>query len=120
MQINITTRHGSLNDSTQEKVLSKVQKLPRFFDRLSSIEVIVDLKDAAKPRVDLKVSAEHKHDFLSHDQTDGLMTAVESAVHKMEQQLRRYKEKVQSRGRDPNARRQDVVIDAEAGAADDE
>jgi len=98
-------RHGHLNEATQERVTTKVEKLTRFFERLTAIEVVVDLKDKSKPRVDINVSAEHKHDFVAHDQADNVLTAVESAVHKMEQQLRRYKEKVQERGRDPNARR---------------
>ena len=117
MQINVTTRHGHLTETTQERLVAKAEKLVRFFERLTAIEVIVDLKDAAKPRVDIKVSAEHKHDFISHDQADNLLTAVESAVHKMEQQLRRYKEKVQTRGRDHNAKRQEQVT--EEAVADD-
>ncbi|MEM6330325.1 MAG: ribosome-associated translation inhibitor RaiA [Planctomycetota bacterium] len=112
MQITVTMRHGHLGDSTQERVKAKAEKLTRLFDRLTSIELVIDLKDAAKPRVDLNVSAEHKHDFVSHDQADNLLSAVESAVHKMEQQLRRYKDKVQTRGRDPNAKRMDPAADA--------
>ncbi len=109
MQINVTTRHGHLNESTQERLVSKVEKLIRFFERLTAIEVVVDLKDSSKPRVDINVSAEHKHDFVAHDEADNLLSAVESAVHKMEQQLRRYKEKVQTRGRAPGAKRQEAL-----------
>ncbi|MFV2045483.1 MAG: HPF/RaiA family ribosome-associated protein, partial [Anaerolineales bacterium] len=68
MQIQISTRHGHLNGSTQSRVESKAKKLLRIFDRLTSIEVIFDLKDSDNPRVDMKVSAEHKHDFVAHDQ----------------------------------------------------
>ncbi|MEM6799624.1 MAG: ribosome-associated translation inhibitor RaiA [Planctomycetota bacterium] len=118
MQINVTTRHGHLNDATQERLTSKAEKLVRIFERLTSIEVIVDLKDSSKPRVDLKVSAEHKHDFIAHDQAENLLTAVESAVHKMEQQLRRYKEKVQTRGRDPNAKRQESITEGSEATGD--
>ena len=119
MQINVTMRHGHLNEETQERVTNKVEKLTRFFERLTAIEVVVDLKDTSKPRVDINVSAEHKHDFVAHDQADNVLTAVESAVHKMEQQLRRYKEKVQERGRDPNARRVEATPDAGEDGGDD-
>lgn len=120
MQINITMRHGHLSESSQERVLAKAEKLNRIFDRLTAIEVVVDLKDPAKPRVDINVSAEHKHDFVAHDQADNLLTALESAVHKMEQQLRRYKEKVQTRGRDPGPKRQEAVPDGGTVVDDDE
>lgn len=100
MQINVTTRHGRLNESKQEKLTAKAEKLLRFFERLTSIDVVVDLKDADHPRVDVNVSAEHKHDFVAHCQSDNLLGAADAAFAKVEQQLRRYKEKVQGRHRD--------------------
>lgn len=99
MQIVVTTRHGELSEANREFIHRKVEKLNRFFERLTAIEVIVDLKEAGRPRIDIKASAEHKHDFVAHDQLDSLMSTVEAAVQKMEQQLRKYKEKVQERGR---------------------
>ncbi|TWT30414.1 Ribosome hibernation promoting factor [Posidoniimonas corsicana] len=105
MQINVTTRHGHLNEATQEKLTAKAEKLQRFFERLSAIEIVVDLKDPHRPRVDVNVSAEHKHDFVSHDQGDNLIAVADSALHKMEEQLRRYKEKVQNRHRDASVKR---------------
>ena len=116
MQINVTTRHGHLNEATQEKITTKAEKLLKFFDRLTAIEVVVDLKDSHKPRVDVNVNAEHKHDFVSHDQGDNLIAVADSALHKMEQQLRRYKDKVQNRHRDAAGKR---VEDEPADVADD-
>jgi len=106
VQINISTRHGHLSDASQEKLKAKADKLLRFFDRLTSIEITVDLSDDTSPQVDLNVSAEHKHDFVSHVRSDTLWGAVDAAISKMEQQLRRYKEKVQERHRSPDIRRQ--------------
>ena len=111
MQIQVTARHGHLSDETQERLQAKVEKLPRHFDRLTSIEVVVDLQDPNRPKVDLLVSAEHKHDFVAHEQTPNLMTSIESAVHKMDQQLRKYKERTIENHRDPEAKRQ--AADAE-------
>jgi len=36
---------------------------------------------------------------VARDQSDNLMSSVDTAVHKVEQQLRKYKEKVQDRHR---------------------
>ena len=103
MQISVSTRHGHLSEATQEKLRAKAEKLVRIFDRLMSIEIVVDLKEEAKPKVDLQVSAEHKHDFVARE-TDGtgVMAAFDQALHKMEQQLRKYKEKIQDHRRDPS------------------
>jgi putative sigma-54 modulation protein len=107
VQISISVRHGNLSEASQQKLRSKIEKLSRIFDRLASIEVTIDLSSDEAPRVDLNVSAEHKHDFVARETADTLWGAVDAVVHKMEQQLRRYKEKVQGRNRNPEVRRQE-------------
>ncbi len=97
MQINISARHGQLSEATREKITAKVEKLSRFFERLTVIDVTVDLEHRETPNVELLVSAEHKHDFVARDRTDNLLTSVESVVHKVEQQLKKYKSKLQDR-----------------------
>jgi putative sigma-54 modulation protein len=59
--------------------------------------------------VDLKASAEHKHDFVATCQADELMAALDIAVQKVEQQLRKYKEKIQDRHRGAGHRRHEVA-----------
>jgi len=116
VQIQISTRHGHLSDVSQERIAAKAEKLLRIFERLTAIEVIVDLKDEDTPSVDIKVSAEHKHDFVAHDQSSSLMASVDTVVHRLEQQLRKYKEKVQERHRNNDTRRRETAVEPEAGA----
>ena len=104
MQIRISTRHGNVSDATQEKITAKVEKLNRFFERLTEITVTVDLEHRDTPGVDLRVSAEHKHDFVATAQSEELMAALDTAIHKVEQQLRKYKEKIQDRHRSGSAK----------------
>jgi putative sigma-54 modulation protein len=61
--------------------------------------------------VDAKVSAEHKHDFVAHDQSEELMTSVDTVVHRLEQQLRKYKERVQERHRSNDPRRREAGLE---------
>lgn len=119
MQISIAARHGHLSDATQAKIAAKAEKLLRIFDRLTSIEVTIDLENEDAPRVDINASAEHKHDFVATDCSSSLMASVDSAVHKLEQQLRKYKEKVQDRHRNPNVKRQEGTLEPEAGTEAD-
>jgi putative sigma-54 modulation protein len=111
VQIEISTRHGQLSEASQQKISGKVEKLLRIFDRLIAIAVVVDLTDESQPKVDLQVSAEHKHDFVAHDQSESLMGSVDTVVHKMEQQLRKYKEKVVDRHRTGDGRRNEPVLE---------
>ncbi len=99
MQINLSTRHGQLSAASQEKIREKIAKLARFHDRISSATVIVDLGDEQHPDVEIKVSAERAGQFVSSERADSLMAAVDSAVHKIEQQLRKNKEKKADRHR---------------------
>lgn len=111
MQVSISTRHGHLSEASQGKLARKAEKLGRFFERLMAIEVIVDLKDEQIPQVEVIVSAEHKHDFVAHGQSDSLAAAVDSALQKIEQQLRKYKDRAQRKNRNPQQRRQETIVD---------
>jgi putative sigma-54 modulation protein len=104
VQIKISARHGHLSEPTQSKITSKLERLPRFFDRLTTIDLTVDLEHRDTPTVDLRVSAEHKHDFRASSRSDNLMASVDAVLDKMEQQLRKYKQKVQERHRSPSSR----------------
>jgi len=79
-----------------------------------SVEMIVDLSDEQMPQVDIKVSAEHKHDFVAHDKADNLISAADGAVQKIEQQLKKYKGRVQQRHRNPQARRQEMPAEGDS------
>jgi len=105
--IKVSARHGSLSEETQEKIRSKVEKLGRFFDRLTAIEVTVDLDRRDAPTVDVRVSAEHRHDFRAQ-QMGELFAALDQVIQKLENQLRRYKERIQERHRNPNLRRMPI------------
>ena len=101
MQIRISTRHGSLSEETQSKIVAKMERLRRVFERLSQIEVTVDLERREEPLVDVKVAAEHKHDFVASHRSGDLLSSADHVIHKLEQQLRKYKQKIQEHHRTP-------------------
>jgi len=98
VQIKISARHGHLHENTQTVIREKAQKLVHLFERLTMIEVTVDLKDGEK-WVEFLVQAEHKHDFVARESSHDLMVALDKALAKSEMQIRRYKEKIQDHRR---------------------
>jgi len=100
VQVNISARHGHLSAATQEKVIEKVTKLKRFSDRITAIEVTVDLEQRETPEVEARVSVEHSGEFVARD-TAELFAALDRVLHKLEQQLRKHKEKIQDGHRQP-------------------
>jgi putative sigma-54 modulation protein len=94
VQIEISTRHGGLDAAQQRYLHDKAEKLLKYFGRLMAIEVAVDqIKHAWE--VEILVSAEHKHDFVAREVGSTPEAGMDACVHKIEQQLRRYKERVQ-------------------------
>jgi putative sigma-54 modulation protein len=101
VQIDISTRHGELEREQQQYLHDKAEKLLKYFGRLMAIEVAVDqVKHLWE--VEILVSAEHKHDFVARESGTTPEVAMDLCVHKIEHQLRRYKDKVQKHKGDPS------------------
>ena len=105
MQINVSARHGHLSGASQSKIAAKVSRLKRYFSRLTALNVTVDLENASLPTVEIVASAEHFHDMVSREHSGQLWRSVDGAVQKLEQQLRKHKEKVQDHKHVGEARR---------------
>jgi putative sigma-54 modulation protein len=97
VQIKVSARHGHLSDDHQREIREKAEKLLHFFDRITMIDVTVDLGDKLRKVVEIQVDAEHKHDFVARDEADELQAAVDLAVDRIKHQIHRYKEKIQER-----------------------
>ena len=93
VQTNVSARHGHLSPASQSKITSKVARLRRYFDGLTALNVTVDLQNPALPAVEIVASAEHFHQMVSHEVSGHLWRSVDGAVQKLEQQLRKHKEK---------------------------
>ncbi len=121
MRIRVSTRHGHLAAETQEKISQKLEKLSRFHDRISSAQVTVDLREGGEPKVELNITVDGAPDFISHSRGTNLLGAVDGAVHKLEEQLRRHKEKLIDQHRDPVRRRMsDPRLDSDTDDAGDD
>lgn len=100
MQIKISVRHGQLNETHQQQIRAKAEKLLQFFNRLTIIEVTIDLQDEGRKEVEFHARAEHKHEFVAREGNSELMTAVDLALGKIVHQIQRYKERLQDHRRD--------------------
>ena len=99
MQVRISTRRGDLSQATQEKIAKKVEKLQRFFERLTSVDVTVDLTKADEPAIEIVVSAEHQNNFVAKDSSKDMFGSLDTVVAKLEQQVKKHKEKIQNHSR---------------------
>jgi putative sigma-54 modulation protein len=94
VQIEISTRHGELSAAQQKHLSEKAEKLTKF-GRLMAIEIAFAHEKNVWD-VEVLVSAEHKHDFVASEKGPTPEAAMDQCLHKIENQLRRYKEKSQN------------------------
>lgn len=102
MQVAISCRHGSISKDLNDYISRKAEKLLNYFERVTAIGVTVHYVDH-RVSVEILVDAEHKHNFVARE--DGglgieVATVFDATLAKMEQQIRKYKEKVQDHRRD--------------------
>ena len=99
MQVNISTRHGDISDTTKEKIIQKVEKIQRFFERLTSVDVTVDLDKADEPNIEIIVRSEKRDEFVASYRSNDMFGSLDQVMSKLEQQIKKHKEKLKERGK---------------------
>ncbi len=94
MEIQVQVRHGSMSEATRQKIADKVEKLGRFLERVTNIDVLVDLEKEAEPNVEVVVATELKKDFRADYSSGDLWGCLDQTIDKIEQQMRKFKEKM--------------------------
>jgi putative sigma-54 modulation protein len=104
VQVKIAARHGHLDDAVQQQLREKAEKFLHFFNRLTMIEVTVDLHRGHdnKLSVEIVATAEHDREFVARDADDDVLAAFTRAAAHVKQQVTHYKEKIQDHRRDPS------------------
>lgn len=100
MQVTIVGRHGDVSQHVKDYMTSKLDKLPRFYDRVMYIEVIVD---GQPPRntVELVVSVAKHREFVAKETGKDVFPCFDLCLDKIERQLNRHKERTRSHKHPP-------------------
>lgn len=100
MQVAITCRHGNIPQETHDYIARKSEKLVNYFERVTLIGVTIDF-EGDRVTAEINVDTEHKHDFVARVTGEEAGPTFDRALSKMEQQIRKYKEKLTDHRRDP-------------------
>lgn len=92
MIIKITGKHLEVTSAIRERIEEKLSKLPRYFDSLNQIDVIIEAKESPQS-VELVAHAEHFAPLVAKETGHELYTCIDMAVHKMERQLTKLKDR---------------------------
>lgn len=97
MEITVSGRHLEVTPTIREYASTKAAKLPRYFDRIASIEVIVNKHNALNYETEIIVKAEHTDPFVVKCAGTDLYACIDDATHKLERRLTDHKERLRNR-----------------------
>ena len=94
MLFKITGKHITVTEAMKAYSEEKTAKLPRYYSGVNQVEVVVDGGEAGNNvSVEIIARGEHSNVFVATEVGDDAYKCIDAAVHKLEPQLRRKKEK---------------------------
>ena len=97
MDITISGRHLEITAAIRSYTEEKAGKLPKFYDLIQGIEVILDGGQTKMKKAEIVVIAEHKNKFVAAHEGEDLYGCIDQAIHKVQTQLTSHKEKFRNR-----------------------
>lgn len=97
MQINISGHHVELTPAIKNYVNSKLDRLERHHDRITSTNVILSV-DKLRQKAEASIHVSGK-DFFADCESEDLYAAIDLLTDKLDRQLIKYKEKMRNHHR---------------------
>lgn len=92
-QIEITARHGHISDGMRDYAHKKAEKLTRFHDRITRIQVLLD-DPKGEREVEMIAHIEAGGTVVARERAGAFHEAVDLLVEKLERQLKKDKERL--------------------------
>ncbi len=93
MLFTITGKHVEITPAIREYAQEKTRKLPRYYNSINQIEVIISGSEGGKPSVEIIARGEHSIVFVARENSEDMYACIDLAVRKLERQLKRKKGK---------------------------
>ena len=91
MNLNITGRHVEVTPAIRDYVTSKLDRVIRHFDNVTSVGVILSV-EKLKQKAEVTLYVRGKDIFVESDDAD-LYAAIDAMTDKLERQVQKYKQK---------------------------
>jgi len=90
---NISGKHVEITDAIRTHAQDKAAKLPRYYDSVTKVEVVVEAGDKGNGSrsVEVIASGEHNKIFVAKEQGADVYACIDLAMHKIERQLAKAK-----------------------------
>ena len=93
MLFTITGKHIEITEVIRQHAEEKTSKLPRYYNSINQVEVILDGREGGSMSVEIIARAEHSKVFIGTEKGTDVYQCIDTAVHKLQQQLSKAKSK---------------------------
>ncbi|MBN1788603.1 MAG: ribosome-associated translation inhibitor RaiA [Sedimentisphaerales bacterium] len=94
MNIQIIGKHLDVTDAMKTKIEEKISKLPKYYNSLDDVEVIVEGNEGgASSSVEVIARAKHNRVFVAKQAGVDMYVCLDEVVKKIERQLTKHKQK---------------------------
>lgn len=93
MLFNISAKHMDIPEDVKKYAEEKTAKLPRYYNSINHVEVVIDGNKGKDVTVQIIARAEHNKVFVATQTGDNLNSCIDLAVHKLEGRVRKIKGK---------------------------
>jgi len=87
----ISGKHIEITEAMRRHAEEKTSKLPRYYNSINQVEVIIDGQPGGNTSVEVIARGEHSKVFVVTETGEDAYRCIDVAVHKLERQLRRKK-----------------------------
>lgn len=93
MLFTMTGKHIEITEALRRHAQEKADKLPRFYDHISQVEVVLEGGQGGMPSVEVIARMEHAESTVARESGPDAYMCIDMAFHKIERQLKKTKEK---------------------------
>ena len=93
MLFTISGKHIEVTEAIKRHAEEKTSKFPKYYNSINQVEVIIDGSQGGNTSVEIIARAEHSKIFVVTETGEDAYRCIDIAVHKLERQLRRRKNK---------------------------
>ena len=93
MLFTITGKHIEITEAIRKHAEEKTSKLPKYYNSINQVEVVLDGSPGGNTSVQIIARSEHSNVFVVTETGEDAYKCIDIAVHKLERQLRKKKEK---------------------------
>jgi putative sigma-54 modulation protein len=89
----ISGKHIEITEAIRRHAEEKTSKLPRYYNSINQVEVIIDGQPGGNTSVEIIARGEHSKVFIVTETGEDAYRSIDVAVRKLERQLKRKKGK---------------------------